>query len=221
MSAQTRSIARLPTLPRRSEQAAQRRHQLLAIASALIEEGGVEAASLAAVSERAGCTRPLVYRYFKSKEDLLVALVDGYYEHVDAQISEAAQRRALGDPSVEGAETLRGLIGIFWDAMYEVGLGGPIVRCTHHYSTRLRALAADSRERHEGRFIEPWVEAGLPRFAAETAVDGLLTTFVSLALKARHGEVDRELAIDLITRSHASLFAVANNNAPLDPTSNR
>ena len=115
MVTRTRSIPRFPSLTRRSEQAAERRRQLLLIASALIEEGGVEAASLAAVSERAGCTRPLVYRYFKSKEDLLIALVDDYYEHVDAQISEAEQRRVVGAVSTEGAEALSTLIGLYWD----------------------------------------------------------------------------------------------------------
>jgi AcrR family transcriptional regulator len=187
------------------------------IASALIEEGGVEAASLAAVSERAGCTRPLVYRYFKSKEDLLVALVNDYYERVDAQISEVEQRRVIGAVSDQGADALRNLIGLYWDTMNEVGLGGPIVRCTPHYSERLRALAADSRERHEARFIEPWVEAGLPRLVAETTVDGLLATFVALALRARRGELDREQAIDLTIRIQASQLTALGNRAPGDP----
>jgi hypothetical protein len=87
-------------------------------------------------------------------------------------------------------------------------------------SERLRALAGDSRERHEGRFIEPFMEAGLPRFVAETAVDGMLTTFVSLALRARRGEVDRDQAIDLILRNHASLFFVQDDITPVNPTEN-
>jgi AcrR family transcriptional regulator len=172
----------------------------------LIEEGGVEAASLAAVTEQAGCTRPLLYRYFRSKEDLLVALVDDYYEHVDAQISEAEQRRVLGEASAQGADALRNLIGVYWDVLNEVGLGGAIVRCTPHYSERLRALAADSHERHEARFIEPWIEAGMPRLEAEITVDALLATFVTLALKARRGEVEREQAIDLIVRIQVNQF---------------
>ena len=206
MPAQIESI---PDLPRRSEQAPRRRRQLLAIASSLIEEGGVEAASLAAVSERAGCTRPLLYRYFASREDLLIALVDDFYERVDAQLSEATQRRTLADTSAQGAEAFRDLIALYWDAMHEVGLGGPIVRCTPHYSERLRALAVDSRERHEARFIESWIEAGLSRLEAETAADAMLTTFVNLAIKARRAEVDREQAIDLIVRGHAGLFVAA------------
>ena len=202
----TQSIAPLPSIPQRSEQAALRRHQLLVVASALIEEGGVEAASLAAVAECAGFTRTLVYRYFKSREELLVAVVQGHYERVEAQISEAAQRRMVGDASAEGVETLRVLIGLYWDAMFDVGLGGAIVRCTPHHSERLRAIAADARKRHEARFIEPRIEAGLSRLEAETAVDAMLTAFVGLALKAGRGEVDRDQAIDLVTRSHTSLF---------------
>ena len=77
-------------------------------------------------------------------------------------------------------------------------------------------VAADSRERHESRFIEPWVEAGLPRLEAETAVDALIATFVTLALKARRGEIDDEQAIDLLHRAQASRLTDLDNTAPGD-----
>ena len=65
-----------PRLPSRREQAAERRRQLVRVASRLIEEGGVESLTLPGTSERAGCARTLVYRYFASREDLLMAVLE-------------------------------------------------------------------------------------------------------------------------------------------------
>jgi hypothetical protein len=46
----------------------------------------------------------------------------------------------------------------------------------------------------------------MPRLEAEITVDALLATFVTLALKARRGEVEREQAIDLIVRIQVNQF---------------
>lgn len=59
---------------RRPEQKAQRREAILAAAAALLEEGGMEAATLSAIAARAGLVKSNLYRYFESREDILMAL---------------------------------------------------------------------------------------------------------------------------------------------------
>ena len=61
-------MARLP--------AAQRREQLLDIAAQLFATRGYAGATTAQIAKEAGVTEPIIYRHFKSKRDLFVALIE-------------------------------------------------------------------------------------------------------------------------------------------------
>ena len=55
--------------------APQRREQLLEVATKLFAKLGYEATTTAAIAEAAGITEPILYRHFKSKQELFVAIV--------------------------------------------------------------------------------------------------------------------------------------------------
>jgi AcrR family transcriptional regulator len=55
--------------------AAQRRQQLIDVATKLFARSGYEATTTAAIAAAAGVTEPILYRHFKSKQDLFVAIV--------------------------------------------------------------------------------------------------------------------------------------------------
>src|SRR5690348_12114409 len=55
--------------------APQRREQLMDVATKLIARNGYEATTTAAIAQAAGITEPILYRHFKSKQDLFVAIV--------------------------------------------------------------------------------------------------------------------------------------------------
>jgi len=55
--------------------AAQRREQLIDVATKLFAKSGYEATTTAAIAEAAGVTEPILYRHFKSKQELFVAIV--------------------------------------------------------------------------------------------------------------------------------------------------
>lgn len=61
-------MARLP--------AAQRREQLLDVAAELFATRGYAGATTAQIAKEAGVTEPIIYRHFKSKRDLFVALIE-------------------------------------------------------------------------------------------------------------------------------------------------
>lgn len=61
-------MARLP--------AAQRREQLLDVAAELFATKGYAGATTAQIAKEAGVTEPIIYRHFKSKRDLFVALIE-------------------------------------------------------------------------------------------------------------------------------------------------
>jgi len=56
--------------------AAQRREQLLDVAAQLFATKGYAGATTAQIAKMAGVTEPIIYRHFKSKRDLFVALIE-------------------------------------------------------------------------------------------------------------------------------------------------
>lgn len=56
--------------------AAQRREQLLDVAAQLFSSRGYAGATTAQIAKEAGITEPIIYRHFKSKRDLFVALIE-------------------------------------------------------------------------------------------------------------------------------------------------
>lgn len=54
--------------------APQRREQLIEVATKLFAKFGYEAATTAAIAEAAGVTEPILYRHFKSKQELFIAI---------------------------------------------------------------------------------------------------------------------------------------------------
>ncbi|MFA6112301.1 MAG: helix-turn-helix domain-containing protein [Candidatus Latescibacterota bacterium] len=57
--------------------ASQSRARILKAAEAVFAEKGFNAAGVDEIAARAGVTKPLIYYYFRGKEDLLAGLVDG------------------------------------------------------------------------------------------------------------------------------------------------
>src|SRR5882757_1698979 len=54
--------------------APQRREQLIEVATKLFAKLGYEATTTASIAEAAGVTEPILYRHFKNKQDLFVAI---------------------------------------------------------------------------------------------------------------------------------------------------
>ena len=61
--------------------APQRREQLLDVATKLFAKLGYEATTTAAIAEAAGVTEPILYRHFKSKQELFIAIVRAMSAH--------------------------------------------------------------------------------------------------------------------------------------------
>src|SRR3954453_6290245 len=55
--------------------AAQRRGQLIEVGTNLFARSGYDATTTAAIAYAAGVTEPILYRHFKSKQELFVAIV--------------------------------------------------------------------------------------------------------------------------------------------------
>jgi len=85
--------------------AAQRRRQLLDTAARLFAERGYAGATTSELAKAAGVTEPIIYRHFKSKKELFIALIDETGEETIEQWQDALAQ--CTDP----ADRLRLLIG--------------------------------------------------------------------------------------------------------------
>lgn len=81
--------------------AAQRREQLIDVATRLFAKSGYEATTTAAIAEAAGVTEPILYRHFKSKQELFVAIVR------QVSIDTLKQWQAMTENVTDPAEKLR------------------------------------------------------------------------------------------------------------------
>jgi AcrR family transcriptional regulator len=69
-----------------------RRRQLIAEAGNLLTLHGIEQVQITEVAERAGVSRPLVYRLFPTRQALLRAVLEDFTEFLGARFQEALKR---------------------------------------------------------------------------------------------------------------------------------
>lgn len=182
--------------------AERRRRQMIEIASHLIEQEGPDAVRMSRVAELAGCTRPLTYRYFPQREDLLAAVLAHYYEHLNRLLTADEHARgiaALADPDAEAAwQGSRPLLEGVWDVVDELGIGGLVLSRSEivrspHFVERATAHAAET----ERRWFAPLRAAGLDDLACALTFDCATSATYSLSIRYRAGEISREQAIRL------------------------
>lgn len=77
--------------------APQRRQQLIDVATKLFARNGYEATTTAAIAAAAGVTEPILYRHFRSKHDMFVAIVRQVSQYTLAQWREHI--RGTTDPA--------------------------------------------------------------------------------------------------------------------------
>ncbi len=74
-----------------------RRRQLIAEAAKLLTLQGIEAVQVTEVAERAGVSRPLLYRLFPTRQALLRAVLEDFTAFLGARFQEALRRREAFD----------------------------------------------------------------------------------------------------------------------------
>lgn len=93
------SVAQLdPSAAAKRARAEHRSAQLLEAAARLMERDGSHAVSMQAVASEAGVSVGLIYRYFGSKDDLLLAVIVGVLDSFAAQVPAAVE--AAGEDPV-------------------------------------------------------------------------------------------------------------------------
>ena len=135
--------------PTVAEHRARQLRTLLDAARALVAEEGIEALSLAALARKVGLSRPSLYEYFRSKDDLVAAIVE----------EELPRWASLVEKSLAAAPGVTGKVEAYIRTQLEVmtdGRHAAAVALVEH------ALAEPARERiREGhaQLLSPLVAA--------------------------------------------------------------
>ena len=197
--------AALQERSRRSQQ------DILKAGYALLEEGGVDALTVAAVAERAGMAVGSIYRRFGDKEGLLLAIQHAFTENLQAEITERISVERLGlprDPAVAIAEA----VGAISDAFqaHEALLRVFLLLGTRHVAVR----AEGSRVSVEGNrhFAEALRRTPIAHPDPAAAVDfAFRLTYATIAHRVTQGEFlesDRRLPWSQL-RSHLQTAVVS------------
>ena len=84
---------------RRPEQKEQRRNEILDAAATLLEDGGLEAVTLSAIGRSAGVAKSALYRYFESREQIMLQLLEQDWEEWVGEVErELASLAGAGTP---------------------------------------------------------------------------------------------------------------------------
>ncbi len=144
-----------------------RRAQLVAAGAQVFTERGYQGTSLEDIAARAGVTRPLIYRYFRDKDELYREILRNARAELDAALLAAV------DPAQEPAEQLRaGLSAYFtfvrdraqhWDVLF--GGGTAVAGTVAEEAARLRFETADMVAALVGRAVPHVPERAVSAYA--------------------------------------------------------
>jgi AcrR family transcriptional regulator len=96
----------------------ERRDQIFAAGARLFAEQGYERTSLQQVADALGITKPALYYYYRSKEDLLFEIMSFCIDHVSQQIAEILACDLA--PAERLAELIRRYVRFFADHPHEL-----------------------------------------------------------------------------------------------------
>jgi AcrR family transcriptional regulator len=168
-----------------------RREGLLDAAAGLVAAGDVEAVSMEAVAERAGVSRPLVYKHFANRTELLEALY--------ARESDALHRAIGGE--VAKAKTLDDM----FRALVRGSLSAQAERGATFAALRAAAGRTDARQREQRNR-----DRGTLTFFVRQVVHqfDLGETQARAAVSIMLGAIDSVLGVFRVrpTREHAALL---------------
>ena len=179
--------------PTVAEHRAAQRRALLDAARAILAEDSGQAPSLAAVASRAGLARSSAYEYFRSRQDLLDALIADVFPRWSARVSDAMG--AAGTPADQVLAYVDANLRLVADGEHAVARALAAVAPGQH-------LDASSQTMHEQLSI-PLVEAltalGLPDPATTADMISSVVYAASRLIEAgREPEAIRDRANELL-----------------------
>lgn len=189
-----------------------RRRQLLTVAYQLLDELGPQGVKISEVAARAGVSRPLVYRFYANRTELLVAVLDDFEDALSTRFRGLVRDQEISTDAYEVAalfvhgccDLIEERGGGVWDLLMSRSADRDVVEFA---DTVLQ------------RIIEPW-HAPLEAFCGQGATP--TQVIADMVIRAgdvaiNHwvsGHITREVAVDACVTSIAGmLIAFANTQS--------
>lgn len=195
-----------------------RRRELVAHASSILNERGLEALHVTALANSAGVSRPLVYRAFPTREALFRAVLEDFAADVGERFQRALVRALPGT----GEALTRAFIDASCDAIVAKGAVHWALLDPRGISPELARISSDIL----ARLLDPWLEKlaealGVPRRRAANHL-GIIVAAGRAALAGwLDGTLTREEAAHDATQAVAGLMtafaSAARAEAPGEP----
>ena len=164
----------------------ERRELLLDTAVAIAEAGSLDDVTMEAVAERAGVSRPLLYKHFANRDELLGAVyrreAAELHERLAASVSSAGSLEAMFDALVSGALDAAGDRGALFAALRSAGGWTRDVRREQRARDTDTSRAFASVARREG--LDP-AKAGPATAMLLTLVDSVVAQWRAKPSKER------------------------------------
>lgn len=209
-----KSVESVPTRTRLAPDA--RRTQLLEVASALLFEKGVEAVRIPEVADRAGVTRPVVYRFFPSRQAIFIALLEELGMAIDDTLEAALEE------SEDLYTIVKAYIHTLCDCIEACGPGAWLLLGGVFLDEEVHMVVVDLQR----RLAQPWLErVGRVLRRSDPVELKAVTAMLVASSQATLGlwirkEIDREDATLLLSRTVSVILrefrAPADRQAPLD-----
>jgi len=179
-----------------------REQAILATAEHLLEERAFADISVDDLAKGAGLSRPTFYFYFKSKEAVLLTLLEPMIAHADAEFDGAVQR-----PPADPRRACRNVIKAFFTAFSSH-------RAVARAGTEALATSSELRAVWSG-FMQKWIDQTAAMIAAErkrgaapetipaadlaTSLNQMNERTMMAALSAETPAVDEDRVVDTLT----------------------
>jgi len=173
-----------------------RREQLLRVTSDIIEADGVDMVRIPYVASAAGITRPVVYKFFPNRHELIKGVLESFREEFARRTPEI-----LSSQTGEIAAIARVFIDAACDTIEAKGSGGWQLLRSVAPDAEIAAISRGFR----GQLVAPWliplqVLTGLDDAEARALSDMFLSGAGEIMQRWIDGEFSREQVATLLSR---------------------
>jgi AcrR family transcriptional regulator len=197
--------------PRARLEPEERRRQLVDVAARLLAKGGLDALQFTDLAAAAGVTRPVVYKFFPTREALVEAILSDFEAELAARFHAAARTASASS----FAEATGVFIAAICDAIEAKGPGAWELLGGHGPDAEAARLGRAA----QARLMRPWrmsiaAATGASKREVETVTAMLVAAGRAVLERWYRGELSRAEAARDATRGVSALLAAFANEVP-------
>ena len=175
----------------------ERQQQLLRVTSEIIAADGVDNVRIPYVAAAAGITRPVVYKFFPNRHELIKGVLEDFREDFARRTPNIMDTSADGDIG----SIARGFIDAACDTIEAKGSGGWQLLRSVGPDQEISAISKDFR----GQLVQPWLiplreRTGVDDAEAQALADMFLTGAGEILQRWIEGEFSRQQVATLLGR---------------------